>query len=193
MIKAKRAWAFSGIVAALMVMAACGSGTTNGDCVEDQDGTLVPVPCPTSVATSEPTPAPTPPTPITPTPTQPCEPVLTISVDGNALQFDKGTFTAKAGCKVGLEFDNVSTFNQHNWVLVKAGTKDEVAGRGLGEGPDNNYVQPGDPDVIAHTPLVDPGKTDKVEFTVPEAGAYQFVCTFPAHNFTMFGDFVVIQ
>jgi hypothetical protein len=28
-------------------------------------------------------------------------------------------------------------------------------------------------------------------FTAPAAGTYQFVCTFPGHNFTMFGDFIV--
>ena len=29
------------------------------------------------------------------------------------------------------------------------------------------------------------------DFIAPPAGPYQFVCTFPGHNFTMFGDFIV--
>lgn len=203
MIKAKRAWAFSGAVFALMVLAAaCDDGKQPKDCLEDQEGILVPVPCPPSVATSTPaptiltTPIPTPsstpsPTPPAPTPTpRPCESVP-ISVEGDALQFDKGTLTANAGCKVRLKFDNASTVFHHNWVLVKAETKDEVAQRGLLAGPGNDWIQPEDPSVIAHTRLVNPGESDEVEFTVPEAGTYQFVCTFPGHNFSMFGDFVV--
>ena len=58
-------------------------------------------------------------------------------------------------------------------------------------GPDNNWVPPGDPRVIANTVLIGPGESTEVTFTAPESGTYQFVCTFPGHNFTMFGDFVV--
>ncbi|PKB82021.1 MAG: hypothetical protein BZY88_05340 [SAR202 cluster bacterium Io17-Chloro-G9] len=116
---------------------------------------------------------------------------LEISVDGDALTFDKDNFDVASGSEVVLVFDNVSAVNQHNWVLVAAGTKDDVAGRGTAAGPGNAWVEPGDPDVIANTALLDPGVTGDVRFTAPAAGTYQFVCTFPGHNFTMFGDFVV--
>ncbi|MQG65022.1 MAG: azurin, partial [SAR202 cluster bacterium] len=39
--------------------------------------------------------------------------------------------------------------------------------------------------------LLDPGASGEVTFTAPASGTYQFVCTFPGHNFTMFGDFIV--
>ena len=116
---------------------------------------------------------------------------LEISVNGDMLQFDKDGLEVPAGTKVTLCFMNVSSVNQHNWVLVPDGMKDDVAARGLKAGLDNDYVQPGDPDVFAHTDLVKPGEAGEARFTVPAAGPYHFVCTLPGHNFTMFGDFIV--
>ena len=78
-----------------------------------------------------------------------------------------------------------------NWLLVKAGTGPEVAKRGREAGPDNHYVQPGDPDVIAHAGLVEPGERGEVRFAAPPSGSYHFVCTFPGIDFCMVGDFVV--
>ena len=52
---------------------------------------------------------------------------LDIAADGDALKFSTGTLTVKAGSEVVLIFNNVSTINQHNWVLVSAGEKDAVA------------------------------------------------------------------
>ncbi|MCH7736831.1 MAG: auracyanin [Chloroflexi bacterium] len=116
---------------------------------------------------------------------------MEISVNGDAIEFDTDRFEVAAGTGVVLCFKNVSSVLQHNWVLVNDGTKDEVAERGLAAGAENDWVQPGDPDVIANVKLLDPGEKGEVRFTSPVAGTYQFVCTFPAHNFTMFGEFVV--
>ena len=116
---------------------------------------------------------------------------LDIAADGDALQFNTGMLSAQAGSEVVLTFNNVSTINQHNWVLVNAGDKDAVAADGTAAGPANDWIKPDDPRVIAHTGLLDPGTTGEVRFTAPAAGAYEFVCTFPGHNFTMFGDFQV--
>ena len=118
---------------------------------------------------------------------------LAISVDGNNLKFNTAKFSARAGSEVTLKFANVSTINQHNWVLVPAGAKDTVAAAGVAAGPANGWVATGDARVIAKSRLLDPGANDEVRFTAPSAGAYQYVCTFPGHNFTMFGDFVVTQ
>ena len=125
-------------------------------------------------------------------PTDPCEdPTLEISTKGDRLQFDNEKIPVAAGSEVIMCFSNASSSSPHNWVLVQEGTKDHVAQRGLEAGPANDYVQPEDLDVIAHTRLVNPGETGEVRFTAPLAGAYQFVCTFPGHNFIMFGEFAV--
>ena len=115
---------------------------------------------------------------------------LAIATEGDTLKFDLAQLEAKAGSTAAVVFQNSSTINQHNWVLVQAGTKDEVAAAGTGAGPEAGWIPQGDDRVIAATGLLDPGVTEEVSFTVPAAGTYQFVCTFPGHNFTMFGDFI---
>ena len=117
---------------------------------------------------------------------------LQINVQGDALEFDASSLSATAGSEVELTFSNGSALFEHNWVLVRPGTKDAVATRGTAN-PTTGWIQPDDPDVIANTKLVSAGQTGTISFTAPAAGTYQFVCTFPGHNGTMFGDFEVTQ
>ena len=86
---------------------------------------------------------------------------------------------------------HASTVLQHNWVLVQSGTKDEVAAAGTEAGAGADWIPLSDDRVLAKSGLLEPGWVQEVSFTVPAAGTYQFVCTFPGHNFTMFGDFEV--
>ena len=116
--------------------------------------------------------------------------VIEISTDGDKLTFDKSSLTAKAGSQVFVRFKNASSVLQHNFVVVQAGTKDDVARAGTTAGVKNGWIPQGDPNIIGHTALLDPGATLEVEFTAPPPGTYQFVCTFPGHNGTMFGEFV---
>lgn len=145
---------------------------------------------PAAVATPTPT---RPPAAAVPTAAPAPGAVLDIgSVASEEFKFGEAGLSAKAGAQVTLRFKNNAKVNQHNWVLVKSGTKDQVATRGTAAAA-TGWVAPGDPDVIASTKLADPGKTSEVTFTVPAAGTYQFVCTFPAHAVTMFGEFKVTQ
>ena len=116
---------------------------------------------------------------------------LTISVVGDTLQYDKQSLTVSAGSDVTLLFDNVATVQQHNWVLVKAGTKDEVALAGTLAGVANDWIPVDDDRVLAQSSLLDAGASEEIQFAAPAAGTYQFVCTFPGHNATMVGDFIV--
>lgn len=160
------------LMGAILVFAACSTAT--------------PTPTPTL------TPKPTDQASITPLPPMTCRgPTLEIGVIGEALQFDQDRLEVTAGTEVVLCLSNGSSLSQHNWVLVQDGIKDDVAARGLEAGPDNDWVQPGDPDVVANTGVVKPGEGGEVSFTPPTAGTYQFVCTFPGHNITMYGDFIV--
>ena len=182
------------ILSAVMLLAvACGGDEA------DPNATATPAP-PNTVApaarTPEPTVAPTavPATtaPATSAPAASAGPVqLDIDVNGDALQFNTNNFSVSAGAEVVVTFNNSSGVNFHNFVLVQPGTKDAVAADGTTAGPANDWVPPGDPRVIANTVLISPGESAKVTFTAPPAGTYQFVCTFPGHNFTMFGDFIV--
>ena len=115
---------------------------------------------------------------------------LSVGVVGDALQFDIASMEASAGSEITLTLNNISAVNQHNLVVVRAGTKDEVAAAGIAAGADNDWVPPGDERVLFNSKLLDPGETEVLEFTLA-AGEYTFVCTFPGHNITMFGDFTV--
>ena len=110
-----------------------------------------------------------------------------ISVVSDALEFDAGNLTTAANKGVTLTFHNASTVYQHNWVLVRSGDRESVVEDGLAAGEANGWVQPDDDRVLAQIQLLGPGQTEEVRFNL-EPGAYEFVCTFPAHNLTMFGE-----
>ena len=183
------------ILSAVMLLAiACGSDEA------DPDATATPAPpntVPAAERTPEPTVAPTavPPTsaPATSEPaTSVSGPVqLEIDVNGDALQFSVDSMSASAGAEVVVIFNNSSSVNTHNWALVEAGTKDAVAADGTAAGPDNNWLPVNDSRIIGSTVLIGPGENTQATFTAPSAGTYDFVCTFPGHNFTMFGEFIV--
>ena len=112
------------------------------------------------------------------------------SANGDDLTFDTETLTAIAGAEVVLTFSNNAPTQQHNWVLVQSGTKDNVATAGL-MAATTGWIPTDDERVLAYVDLLSPGENGEVSFTAPAAGTYQFVCTFPGHNATMFGTFEV--
>jgi cytochrome c oxidase subunit 4 len=112
------------------------------------------------------------------------------SVSSDDLKFNKDALTARAGAAMVLTFTNKAITQQHNWTLVQNGTKDAVSTAGLAY-PTSDWVSPTDERVVAHTKLIAAGTSEQITFTAPAAGTYQFVCTFPGHNLTMFGSFEV--
>ena len=151
----------------------------------------LPAPTATSPAPTATSPADVSPTATTAAPSGGGSVTLEIgSVNSDILEFDTSTLTASAGAEVTLTFSNNAVSQQHNWVLVKDGTKDAVAMAGM-TAPTTNWVSPDDANVITNAPLIAPGESANITFTVPSAGKYQFVCTFPGHNLTMFGTFEV--
>ncbi len=172
-----------GLLTTLMLAVfACGGGS---------DAT--PLPKPRATNTPAPTSAAGPTTPPTEAPTVALSgPVerLEISVNGDVSEFDRSSLSVAAGSQVHLTFSNVSTINQHNWVLVRSGAETGVAERGA-LSPTTGWLEPGDPEIIANTDLLATGAAGEVRFMAPPAGSYQFICTFPGHNVTMFGAFEV--
>ena len=160
---------------------ACGGGS-------EPEPTSTPAPTATQPAMVDPTPT-TP--PAANTPSAPVGDGLSLGTpNSDDLVYDTESLTAKAGETVTVTFNNNAITQQHNWVLVQPGTKDDVALAGLTE-VDTDWLKPGDPNVIASIRLLDPGESVSVTFTAPPAGNYQFVCTFPGHNPTMYGKFEV--
>lgn len=141
-----------------------------------------------SVEKAEPTkPEPAPPPP----PAPPPKVELEIGAVGSTMKFDKTSLTVPAGSEVHLVLKNAKPGNLgHNWVLVNVGKEAAVAAAGLSAGPKGNYVTAG-PDVLAFTPLAQPGTSSEVTFQAPPEGTYPYICSFPGHYLMMKGTFVV--
>lgn len=120
---------------------------------------------------------------------------LTLGVIPNVMQFDKKELTVKAGAKVKLTFKNEKCVLQHNFLLLKPGTKDAVGAltdKMLVTDPAGalakQYVPESADILVKGNKLIGIGQTDVIEFTAPaEAGDYPYICTFPGHWRLMHG------
>jgi azurin len=102
------------------------------------------------------------------------------------MKFSVTTIEAKAGEQLKIVFTNAGTLPKeamgHNWVLLQAGTDAAAFSAAAITAKDKDYIPDSMKDkVIAHTALLGPKKTEEVVFTVPAAGEYPFLCSFPAH------------
>ena len=112
----------------------------------------------------------------------------------NPMMYDANAFTAKAGQKIKITFDNTKFVAPlpHNVVICKPGSKDKVIAASNAMLTDPNgmaksYV-PESADVVAKMMFVQPGQTSSMEFEVPaEPGDYPFICTFVGHAILMNG------
>ncbi|OUU36931.1 MAG: hypothetical protein CBC16_09790 [Verrucomicrobia bacterium TMED56] len=122
-----------------------------------------------------------------------------VTITGNdTMQFDTKEFTVETGGKVELEFKNIGKLPKiamgHNLVILKKGISSLKFGQkimGMGASATNPLPEASMDDVLAATKLLGPGEVDKITFTAPEPGDYQFVCTFPGHFAMMRGIMVV--
>jgi azurin len=119
---------------------------------------------------------------------------IDIASVGETMAYDKTTLEVKAGSRVTLNLKNNATSGamRHNWVLTKPGTADAIGAAGIPAGEAKGYI-PDSPDIIAHTPLSQPGGSVSVTFTAPAPGEYPYVCTFPGHYAVMKGILKSVQ
>jgi len=98
----------------------------------------------------------------------------------------KLTIEAKAGEQLKISLTNTGALPKeamgHNWVLLKPGTDVAAFDAAAATAKEQDYIPPALKDsIIAHIDLLGPRKSGEVTFTVPAAGEYPFLCTFPAH------------
>lgn len=82
----------------------------------------------------------------------------------------------------------------HNWVLAKEADMAGVARTGMLAGAANEYVDPTDRRVIAHTTVIGGGQAASVSFPVSalrSGETYAFFCTFAGHSPVMQGTLVL--
>ncbi len=131
------------------------------------------------------------------TPAADANAVAELTIDGNdQMQFDKKEFRVKAGQKVKLTLTHSGKMDKktmgHNWVLLAQGMTPEMYGKAAAKDGDADHISKSESaNVIAHTKLIGAGESDTIEFTAPDAGVYDFVCSFPGHWGSMNGKFIV--
>ena len=115
------------------------------------------------------------------------------------MQYDKKQLAVPAACKeITVTLHHVGKQpTRGDGSRLGAGedarTSPRVAQAGLAAGLANNYVQPGDKRVLAHTKVIGGGDTTSVTFPasiLKKGGDYSYLCTFPGHSALMHGKFI---
>ena len=111
------------------------------------------------------------------------------------MQYNTKEIKVKSGQKVKLTLRHVGKLGVnvmgHNFVLLKKGTDLVAFATEASTQRDNKYMPKDSNDIIAHTDLIGGGQATSIEFDAPEAGTYEFLCSFPGHYTMMRGKFIV--
>ena len=128
---------------------------------------------------------------------------VTVNADGVAevvigatdtMQYTVKEFTVKAGQKVKLTLKHTGQLPKaamgHNLVILKPGV--DANGFATAAVTAKDYFPEDKADqTIAHTALIGGGETSTIEFTAPEAGTYEYICSYPNHWAMMLGKMIV--
>ena len=137
-----------------------------------------------------------------PKPTESASPV-TVNADGVAevvigatdtMQYTVKEFTVKAGQKVKLTLKHTGKLPKaamgHNLVILKPGVEANAFATAAVTAKDY-FPEDKVDQTIAHTALIGGGETSTIEFTAPEAGTYEYICSYPNHWAMMLGKMIV--
>ncbi|WP_043200026.1 azurin [Pseudomonas putida] len=123
-----------------------------------------------------------------------------VTIQGtDQMTYDLETITVPASCnhfKVTLKHPGTLPKNVmgHNWVLSKKDDLKGVADDGAKAGENNDYVQPGDARVLAHTKLIGGGEDASVTLDtkmLKKGDDYVFFCSYPFHATLMKGTLTI--
>lgn len=120
---------------------------------------------------------------------------VVIEADDN-MRFNTKKIVVKGGQKVKLTLKHTGKMAKevmgHNIVILKKGTKLSEFGSKANAAKDTDYIPADMKDaIVAHTKMIGGGEEVTIEFDAPEAGEYDFLCSFPAHFALMKGKFIV--
>lgn len=122
--------------------------------------------------------------------------VVMVNLTGNdQMQFNLKEIKVKAGETVKLTLKHIGQLPEnamgHNFVLLQQGTDVVDFATKAATASQNEYIPEGSEQVIVSTDMIGGGEETSVEFTAPEAGTYDFICSFPGHYIQMRGKFIV--
>jgi glucose/arabinose dehydrogenase/azurin len=109
-----------------------------------------------------------------------------------SIKYDVTDLKVPVSKKLQIIFNNPDIM-QHNMVIVKPGTADQVANLSIAlgaEGFKKNFV-PESSDILTASRLLGQGEKQTLEITFDKPGKYPFVCTFPGHATLMRGHIIV--
>lgn len=121
----------------------------------------------------------------------------TLTLEGNdQMQFNQTELRATAGQTITLTLKHTGKMDKkvmgHNFVLLKPGTDLAAFGQKAASAVAEDYVPVSESaNVIAHTKVIGGGESVTIQFTVPEKGTYDFLCSFPGHYAMMKGKLIV--
>jgi azurin len=122
---------------------------------------------------------------------------VNVGLTGNDLmQFNINEIRVKAGQEVTLTLRHIGKLDikvmGHNFVLLKPGVSiPEFSVQAAEAGEPLDWIPAGGKDVIVHTKMIGGGQSTSITFTAPEAGTYDYICSFPGHSALMKGKFIV--
>ena len=79
----------------------------------------------------------------------------------------------------------------HNLVVLKSGTDLKAFAELAATAAATDYIPESEQArVLAYTKVIGGGESDTIEFTITEAGTYEFLCSFPGHYAMMRGTII---
>ena len=108
--------------------------------------------------------------------------------------YDKNKIEVNSGKNIVLTLNHKGKvskeFMGHNFVLLKKEVNvDEYAKKAV-LAKSNDYI-PNSDEAIAYTKMLGGGESTTISFLAPEAGTYNYICTFPGHYMMMRGELIV--
>ena len=122
--------------------------------------------------------------------------VANVTITSNdGMRFDVRKINVSSGQKVRVTLTHTGKLDKrimgHNVVFLTNGVKPSAFAVKAAAARDNDYIPEGTTEVIAHTKMIGGGETTVIEFIAPEAGTYNYICSFPGHYAMMKGKLIV--
>ena len=117
---------------------------------------------------------------------------ITMESEGDMMKWKLDAIEVTAGKRVRITIKNSGTSSnmKHNLLIVKKGSVQEVGIAAVRAGEAKQYI-PDNANVLFASALTEPGGSVTLTFDPPEAGEYEFMCSYIGHFQTMNGPFVV--
>ena len=122
--------------------------------------------------------------------------VANVTITSNdGMRFDVRKINVSSGQKVRVTLTHTGKLDKrimgHNVVFLKNGVKPSAFAVKAAAARDNDYIPEETTEVISHTKMIGGGETTIIEFIAPEAGTYNYICSFPGHYAMMKGKLIV--